>query len=97
MEWEGDGIIALCSKTYYCFGSKNKISCKGLNKANNDITTEQYMEVLTSQTSGGGVNRRFRMQDGAMYTYEQIKTAFSYLYPKRKVAPDGVSTIFLDL
>ncbi|XP_038067357.1 uncharacterized protein LOC119737233 [Patiria miniata] len=97
VEWEGDGIIALCSKTYYCFGSKNKISCKGLNKANNDITKQQYMEVITSQTASGGVNRGFRMQHDGMYTYEQVKTAFSYLYPKRKVASDGVSTSYLDL
>jgi hypothetical protein len=97
VEWEGDGIIALCSKTYYCFGSKNKISCKGLNNAKNDITKEQYKRVLTSQTASGGVNRGFRMRSDGMYTYEQAKTAFSYLYPKRKVDADGVSTTYLDL
>ena len=97
VEWQGDGIVALCSKTYYCFGFKNKISCKGLNKNNNDITKQQYMDVLTSQSDSGGINRGFRMQQGVMHTYEQVKTAFSYLYPKRKVASDGVSTTYLDL
>ena len=36
-EWEGKGIIGLCSKTYYCFGAKDKFSCKGVNKKCNEI------------------------------------------------------------
>ena len=24
VEWEGQGIVGLCSKTYYCFGKKDK-------------------------------------------------------------------------
>ena len=36
VEWEGNGIISLCSKTYYCFGDrKDKFSCKEVNKKNN--------------------------------------------------------------
>ncbi|XP_071793479.1 uncharacterized protein [Asterias amurensis] len=97
VEWEGDGIVALCSKTYYCFGTKNKISCKGLNKLGNDITKQRYMDVLESQKAGEGVNRGFRMRGDGMYTYEQTKTAFTYMYPKRKVATDGVTTTFLEL
>ncbi|XP_071797162.1 uncharacterized protein [Asterias amurensis] len=97
VEWEGDGIVALCSKTYYCFGTKNKISCKGLNKLGNDITKQRYMDVLESQKAGEGVNRGFRMRRAGMYTYEQTKTAFTYMYPKRKVASDGVTTTYLDL
>ena len=34
VEWEGDGIASLCSKTYYCWGSKDQYSCKGVNKKN---------------------------------------------------------------
>jgi hypothetical protein len=26
-EYSGNGIIALCSKTYYCFGKEDKFSC----------------------------------------------------------------------
>lgn len=34
VEYAGDGIVALCSKTYYCFGElKDKFSSKGLNKS----------------------------------------------------------------
>ena len=32
-EWKGDGIICLCRKIYYCFGPKNKFSCKGATNA----------------------------------------------------------------
>lgn len=38
VEYEGNGIIGLCSKTYYCFGKKDKFSCKGINKKCNEIT-----------------------------------------------------------
>ena len=97
IEWEGRGIVALCSKTYFCFGDQNKVSCKGLNKKTNEITKEKYLNVLRLQAPGSGINRGFRMRDGDMYTYEQTKTAFTYLYPKRKVHEDGRSTTYLDL
>ena len=97
IEWEGRGIVALCSKTYFRFGDQNKVSCKGLNKKTNEITKEKYLNVLRLQAPGSGINRGFRMRDGDMYTYEQTKTAFTYLYPKRKVHEDGRSTTYLDL
>ncbi|XP_038059915.1 uncharacterized protein LOC119730920 [Patiria miniata] len=97
VEWAGDGIVALCSKTYYCFGEKDKAVCKGLNKKTNDITKMNYLEALENQRAGEGVNRGFRMRSDGMYTYEQVKTAFTYFYPKRRVADDGVSTTYLDL
>ena len=97
VEWEGDGIISLCSKTYYCFGEKDKYSCKGVNKKNNVINKDKYLDVLLSKRSGSGVNRGFRVLNNTMCTYVQVKNAFSYFYPKRKVLEDGVSTIPLDI
>ena len=32
LEFEGDGIIALASKMYYCFGENDKFSCRGINQ-----------------------------------------------------------------
>ena len=94
VEWEGDGIVSLCSKTYYCFGNvKDKFSCKGLNKKKNIINKEKYLDVLLSKRSGSGVNRGFRVLNNKMCTYVQEKNAFSYFYPKRKVLEDGVSTV----
>ena len=61
VEFESEGIVALCSKTYYCFGNTtDKQSCKGLNKRLNDLTKDHYLKVLKTQTSGGGLNRGFR-------------------------------------
>ena len=97
IEWEGDGIVALCSKSYYCFGAQDKVSCKGINKKTNDITKRRYLQTLETQQVGEGVNRGFRMRQDGMHTYHQVKTAFTYLYPKRKVAADGVSTTYLDI
>ena len=50
-EWSGDGIIGLCSKTYYCFGTSDKFSCKGVNKRCNDINKDKYLDVLLSKES----------------------------------------------
>ena len=36
VEFTGSGIVALCSKTYICFGDKDsKVSCKGVQKKRN--------------------------------------------------------------
>ena len=40
-EWSGAGIIGLSSKTYYCFGTYDKFSCKWVNKKTNDINNEK--------------------------------------------------------
>ena len=97
VEWEGNGIISLSSKTYYCFGASDKFSCKGVNKKCNEVNKEKYLNVLLSKESSSGVNRGFRRVDNAMYTYTQVRNGFSYFYPKRKVLEDGVSTVPLDI
>ena len=97
VEWEGDGIIGLCSKTYYCFGPKDKLSCKGLNKTQNDLTKDVYMNVLNTKENGSGTNIGFQVKNNAIYTYAQTRAGLSYFYPKRIVATDGVSTTPLAL
>ncbi|XP_072177417.1 uncharacterized protein [Diadema setosum] len=97
VEWEGDGIVALCSKTYYCFGATDKFSCKGVSKKQNVITKDVYLEVLRSRTASGGVNTGFRVVDNGISTYSQARNSFSYFYPKRKVLEDNVSTTYLDI
>ena len=96
-EYRGDGIVALCSKTFYCFGKEDKFSCKGINKRLNGIHKDKYMDVLLTKQSGSVTNRGFRVIDNKMYTYLQERAGFSYFYPKRKVLADGVSTIPLDI
>ena len=97
VEWSGDGFIGLCSKTYYCFGSTNKCTTKGLNKRQNDIDKEKFLAVLTNRRSGGGVNRGFRVHNSSMMTYIQERATLTYFYPKRKVLEDGLTTAPLDL
>jgi len=97
IEWEGDGIIGLCSKTYYCFGHKDKFSCKGISKKNNRIDKDKYLNVLFSKESESGVNKGFRVVNNEIYTYTQVRDGFSYFYPKRKVLSDGISTVPLDI
>ena len=41
VEWEGQGIVGLCSKTYYSFGAKDKLSCKGVNKKCNETNKDK--------------------------------------------------------
>ena len=92
-EYEGDGIIALCSKTYYCFGDNGpKVSCKGLNKNSNMITKAKYLDVLKTGISGGGVNKGFRTDGTSMLSYTQQRNSLSYFYIKRRVMADGVTT-----
>ena len=97
IEWCGDGFIGLCSKTYYCFGSTNKCTTKGLNKRQNTIDKDAFLSVLTNRRSGSGVNRGFRVRDSSVMTYIQERAALTYFYPKRKVLADGLSTAPLDL
>ena len=97
IEWCGDGFIGLCSKTYYCFGATDKSTTKGLNKRQNIIDKDAFLNVLTNRRSGGGFNRGFRVRDSSMMTYVQERAALTYFYPKRKVLADGLSTAPLDL
>ncbi|KAJ8048819.1 hypothetical protein HOLleu_01290 [Holothuria leucospilota] len=98
LEWVGDGIIALNSKCYYCFGSdKEKVSCKGVNRELNNLSKDKFLEVIQRKSGVTATNRGFRVCGNQMQTYVQEKTALSYLYIKRKVSNDGVSTSALDL
>ncbi|XP_072016392.1 uncharacterized protein [Amphiura filiformis] len=97
LEWEGEGIVALCSKTWYGFGPSDKFSCKGANKRNNQIDKEKYLRVLKERKPDSATNRGFRVKDNRVHTYEQVRSAFSYFYPKRKVLEDGITTTYLDI
>ena len=97
VEWCGDGFVGLCSKTYYCFGTTDKYSTKGLSKRHNDIDKDTFLAVLTNRRSGGGVNRGFRVRNSSVMTYIQERAALTYFYGKRKVLADGLSTAPLEV
>jgi hypothetical protein len=62
-EFIGAGIVAENSKTYYVkgFGDKDKMSCKGIQKSNNDITFELYKRVLFEKEKHLVKNKGFRI------------------------------------
>jgi hypothetical protein len=47
LEYEGDCIIALASKMYYC----TKFSSKGINKKQNQITKQKYLDALNGNST----------------------------------------------
>ena len=53
--------------------------------------------MIFRKLCGSGVNRGFRILHNRMCTYVQVKNAFSYCYPKRKLLEDGLSTIPFDI
>ncbi|BFZ20032.1 hypothetical protein BsWGS_23071 [Bradybaena similaris] len=92
LEYQGLGMISLCSKTYICFGDYNKVSTKGLNKNLNKTEPQHFRKVIDTEQSGGGTNTGFRPLEGSVYTYQQYRNALSYFYIKRKVDADKVTT-----
>ena len=89
-------MVGLCSKTYYGWGEDgNKSSCKGISKQHTDLSRERYLSVLQEQSNQTGVNMGSKLKDNVMYSYCQTKDALTYLYPKRKVLADGVTTCLL--
>ena len=90
-EYEGEGMVALCSKTYYVWGNKkDKASSKGLQKCNSIINKEKYLQCLFDSEIINGVNKGFRFEQKTMKTYEQNKIGLSPLYAKGVVMDDGV-------
>lgn len=93
VEWSGDGCIALTSKTYICFGSRDtKLATKGVTKRLNKFCKDDYLSVLRTKKNGVGVNVGFRTDGVRIRTYRQYKVALPYLYIKRIVEDDGIST-----
>ena len=50
IEWQGEGMIGLCSKTYFGWGDKNKCSTKGISKTQNTIDKEQFLPSTEDET-----------------------------------------------
>lgn len=88
-------MIALNSKTYIGWDDVDnvtKLSTKSVSKATNQFTPEDFRRVLTTGESVDGTNYGLRLMQHFMHQYKQQKRALSYLYPKRIIAPDHVST-----
>ena len=91
VEWIGKEIVALCSKCYYCSGSDDKYSSKGVSKKNN-YNVSDYREVLDKAFIKKGVNRGIRVKGSNVYTYLQEKKGLNFFYGKRLVQENGIDT-----
>ena len=104
VEFEGDKIISLCSKSYCTekIASESspgqvKFSMKGVNKKQFKNPMPHYENVLNTKENFRACNSGIRAKDQSMVTYKQEKNALTYYYPKRKVSEDGRSTVPLDI
>jgi len=76
---------------------KDKYSCKGIQKKQNEINKDRFHNVLFNDVKDMCKNKGFRVINNEMITYIQHKKGLSYYYDKRQVLPDGVSTIPLNI
>ena len=100
VETQKDKMISLCSKMYCCADTTEKefkFSCKGIQKAGNNICYKKFHDVLFENKKDIVNNTGFRYINGTMKTYEQQKKGLSYAYHKRIVQSDGISTIPLNI
>ena len=88
------------AKTYYCStvdkAVGDKYSSKGVSRKIT-LTKEEYLDVITNKSAPKHVNRGFVFKNEQMLTYSTEKSGLNYLYVKREVLEDGVSTTYLDL
>ena len=95
VEFKGDKMIGLCSKSY-CAERFDKgedhgevrLSMKGVNKEQIKNLIILYEHVLTSCENFRACNSGIRSKDQTMATYKQYKNALTYFYPERKVMED---------
>ncbi len=98
IEHTGDVMIALASKSYVALDTTSsvlKFSLKGCNKRkflNENDPVKTFINILANQKSKLSKNVGFRMRANNMVTYSQNKVAASYMYIKRIVHEDRVST-----
>jgi hypothetical protein len=100
VEFDGSGMVALNSKTYCCWRDEDNItkySSKGLSKKSNSFDRAHFLRVLQSGKPQSGTNRGFVLKDNTMFTYAQVRTGLTYMYAKRRVMSDGVSTSNLNI
>jgi outer membrane protein OmpA-like peptidoglycan-associated protein len=76
---------------------KDKYSCKGIQKKQNEINKDRFHNVLFNNEKDMCSNKGFRVINNEMVTYIQHKKGLSYYYDKRIVLADGVSTVPLDI
>ena len=90
----GTEMLCLSSKTYLLIkdGVADKMSCKGANKSAVTNAVETFRSVIDEKKSHSIENRGIRSINQKIVTYHQQRNAFHYMYIKRTVHDDGVTT-----
>ena len=106
-EWRGNAIVSLSSKNYICYMAdehhKEKVSAKGVQQGGNRngsiLSPEGFENVVRNRITLNATNKGFRVDkhSKSIITYTQTKIGLNYMYNKRKVLEDGISTIPLDI
>ena len=77
--FEGDGMVALNSKTYCCRNETDTKTCiKGVGMRTNSLGREELLAVLGRGPSVSGTNKGFVLNDNQMCTYTQTRTGLTY-------------------
>ena len=98
LEFKGNGMIALNSKVYYAWADDYfKRSAKGMQERNVNLVERNFKEALFQQRPHYVQNSGFVMDGTRTLTYTQIKRGLSYLYCKRIVLEDGITTTHLNI
>ena len=100
IEFEGEGMVALCSKSYYVWSSNennNKYSCKGCQKNLNNMKKEKYINCLFDMNFEKCKNRGFKIENKSIRTYEQEKIALTPIYAKGIVLKNGINIAPLNI
>ena len=103
VEAEADGMVCLSSKTYICYNKDEhdtfncvKSASKGISKKLNKFNVSDYLNVIKKKRGKSGINRGFKVveevEGSNILTYEQSRAGLGYLYIKRRVGSDGITT-----
>ena len=80
IEWQGDGLVGLAAKTFYCYNISNpehdKYSAKGVNRIIK-LTRDHYLSVLKTQKPVQSTNKGFIMKNRELLTYSMNKDGLS--------------------
>lgn len=75
------------------------IKCKGVQQKINPLRKEHYMNAIYGKANTLVCNKGFKInqETSRMNTYQMFKKTLGYMYIKRRVMEDNISTTALDL
>ena len=98
IENTGNELVALSSKSYFLkYETGEKMRCKGVNRNRLPNAHEQFLGVLNDKQTVHVENIGTRAIYHRVYSYKQRKVALNFMYTKRQLLDDFVSTKPLDI